>query len=442
MEIIEGLRYPTLQWEESTIQIRNAKELARIGAPNFSEDYPLDRNYILLHSIDLKNEPWTPIGTWDKVFTGTFDGGGNTISNLKLKKCYIKDAPYKLGFAGLFARLESATIENLKIEKITIEPKAIDPDEYYIFYVGGLAAMVAEDSNVKDITLNVDITIENEEESKRYDIGGLAGEFRKSSLSNCCVTGKIIGKRSRIGGLIYWLVDSSIDHSYSEANLEGRKCGGLVTWARTSHDSAVSEITNSYATGNVTGSNIAGGLIAGVKGIMGGNVKINDVYATGNVTGTFAAGLIANVKGVARINDVYATGNVTASMSAGGLIGSCSGITDGQIANAYAVGKVKFGPGEPERFRTSGGLIAPDPSPRRNSNYEIISSYWDMETTEQETSEGEGPGQAEGKSHAEMMQESTYVNWDFTKIWRIVETESYPTFLFSPDGLVTEGLYL
>ena len=43
--------------------------------------------YIMLTAdIDLGNEEWTPIGTEGKPFRGTFDGSGNTISNLYIEK--------------------------------------------------------------------------------------------------------------------------------------------------------------------------------------------------------------------------------------------------------------------------------------------------------------------------------------------------------------------
>ena len=40
----------------------------------------------LTQSIDLQDEEWTPIGRSDAVFAGTFDGGGNTVSNLTITK--------------------------------------------------------------------------------------------------------------------------------------------------------------------------------------------------------------------------------------------------------------------------------------------------------------------------------------------------------------------
>lgn len=41
-------------------------------------------NVLLFEDIDLKNEEWTPIGTFANPFMGDFDGQGHTISNLKI----------------------------------------------------------------------------------------------------------------------------------------------------------------------------------------------------------------------------------------------------------------------------------------------------------------------------------------------------------------------
>lgn len=39
----------------------------------------------------------------------------------------------------------------------------------------------------------------------------------------------------------------------------------------------------------------------------------------------------------------------------------------------------------------------------------------------------------EGKTTAEMKRQATYVGWDFTKIWRIKEGQTYPFFLWQPS---------
>ena len=50
---------------------------------------------------------WAPIGTNSNRFTGTFDGGGHTISNLFVNR--------SRGYIGLFGSLQGATIRNIGI---------------------------------------------------------------------------------------------------------------------------------------------------------------------------------------------------------------------------------------------------------------------------------------------------------------------------------------
>ena len=82
----------------------------------------LGGNYILTADIDFQNGPYTPIGTLDAPFTGTFDGDGHTISNLTLAS--------DDNFQGLFG-VNKGTIRNVKMdESCTISGNA---------YVGAIA---------------------------------------------------------------------------------------------------------------------------------------------------------------------------------------------------------------------------------------------------------------------------------------------------------------
>ncbi len=86
-----------------------------------------------------------------------------------------------------------------------------------------------------------------------------------------------------------------------------------------------SQITNSYATGAVSGSGAIGGLV-------GANYDaITDAYATGavsgNADGRYVGGLIGfNAGGT--ITDAYATGMVSGTGYVGGLVGyNCGAIS-------------------------------------------------------------------------------------------------------------------
>ena len=58
--------------------VQNEAQLRAIGA------YGMDRNYMQQADIQLSADEWTPIGTWDHPFTGTFNGNGFEIRGLTM----------------------------------------------------------------------------------------------------------------------------------------------------------------------------------------------------------------------------------------------------------------------------------------------------------------------------------------------------------------------
>ena len=60
---------------------------------------------VLMNDIDMTGAEWTPIGTADNPFSGTFDGRGYTISGLN----------YSGEYAGLFGHVNGGTISNIKL---------------------------------------------------------------------------------------------------------------------------------------------------------------------------------------------------------------------------------------------------------------------------------------------------------------------------------------
>ena len=93
---------------------------------------------------------WSPIGG---IFTGTFDGGGHTISNLHINRS---------GYVGLFGRVNGATIQNVGI---------VNPN-----VTGGRDA----------------------------DVGSLVGRQKNGTIRNCYVSGGSTtgDNRTNVGGLV------------------------------------------------------------------------------------------------------------------------------------------------------------------------------------------------------------------------------------------------
>jgi hypothetical protein len=196
--------------------------------------------------------------------------------------------------------------------------------------------------------------------------------------------------------------------------------GGLVGRQRSG-----ARITNSYATGDVTGKNLVGGLI----GEADGGSTASSVYATGVATaGTSGAdnvgGLLGRNEGT--LSNCYATGNAVDGGNAGGLVGSNSGV----ISNCYSLGTVS---GDQE-----GGLVAV------NSG-SVANSFWDTATSREASSVG-----GTGKTTIEMKTFETFtdVGWPITEscnatsIWGFCSTRNsgYPYLTFY-TGVVAAQTY-
>ena len=232
-------------------------------------------NITLDKDIDLTGTTWTPIGTsFSNSYTGTFDGGGNTITGLTVTGSNE--------YAGLFGRIGS----------------------------GG---------TVKNVVLK-DVQIESDNQYGR--VGGVAGNS-DGNIENCSVSGSV-SSRCTAGGVVGQQFGGSITLCGSSATVKGTgEVGGV---AGKTDNSAT--LTACYATGNVTfesnnsNSTYAGGVV-GVNGI--GSI-LTACYATGNVTGTGTGTGSIYVGGVTGDN---ASGTLTACYHATGTVSGPTGTTGG-----------------------------------------------------------------------------------------------------------------
>ena len=197
-----------------------------------------DINITLDKNIDLTGKGWTPIGTsFSNKYTGTFDGGGHTITGLTVT---TNDE-----YAGLFGYLGNfnngaATVKNVVMEGI-------------------------------QITSN---------RSSRF-AGGVAG-YSDGTIENCSVSGSVSGT-VYVGGVVGAQWNGSITGCSSSATVKGTAYVGGVTGQTNSS----ATLTACYATGNVIieiapKKNISGGGLVGMNGGKG----VRACYATGKVTST------------------------------------------------------------------------------------------------------------------------------------------------------------
>lgn len=168
-----------------------------------------------------------------------------------------------------------------------------------------------------------------------------------------------------------------------------------------------SSVSQSFASGKVTGRGNVGGLIGfatpyhyGVPYWCSQCIAIDQSYADVAVAGQGGVGGLVGTIDQTSITNSYAVGNVSSPEIVGGLVGHN---WSSYIVNSYSSGQVQG------QASGVGGLVG-----LRNGN--VINSHYDSQTS----------GLPGGNTTAEMKQQATFSGWDFNGVWRIVEGSSYP----------------
>ncbi len=108
--------------------------------------------------------------------------------------------------------------------------------------------------------------------------------------------------------------------------------------------------------------------------------------------------------------------------------GGIAGMSDGDITNCYFAGDA-FAESLVQLRPAAAGGIAGSPSSRRRMAGETCtfdSSYWNQSYQTSQADTGNAPGNNYGLTTQEMMQKTSYKNWDFENCWSIVEGETFP----------------
>ncbi len=256
--------------------VEDLKALAELvnGGMSFEGTY-----FVVTAAIDLASEAnWTPIGKSGAPFSGIFDGGNYTISNLKAS------GESHVGLFGLMSG-GTAVIKNVKINNATVSG---------ISYVAALVGQ-GYTGTIDNCHVSGSIQI-----SGNYMVGGISGQGY-AALKNCSVIGD-------------GAATSFIKGVYSAANLEGDKVGGIVGHCAEGTKIAIDACTVSGVT--ITGTRSVGGIV----GTGFTNHTITDCTVTDVVIGTNAS-------------TEYAADNA-GKLSVGGIVGEYrKNYTNGQLNN-------------------------------------------------------------------------------------------------------------
>ncbi len=310
-------------------------------AASRNEDY--DKYYILMNDINLllnsnntaffAPDTSTSSGFQGASFTGSFDGQGYSIigltiegvdegndylglfgfvgtggivKNLHLVDCLVAGDDYISGLSGMnYGSVENCSVQGSlsgddyiggitsyklygTVSKCWTDINIITGD--FVYYVGGLVGQ-AYSSTITGCSAQVDIICQMQADW----IGGLIGGTTNGQIMQSCSIGTIETNDmcDNLGGLMGINYGGIIKESYSTVDISSvGDCwllGGLVgnnTYNTANH--RLSGIINCYATGNISGRELVGGLV----GSNEFGCQITSSYATGAVNGKSSGGLV------------------------------------------------------------------------------------------------------------------------------------------------------
>ena len=378
--------------------------------------------YALAQNIDASNT------TYDNCvllyFGGTLAGLGHTIDKLTISAAST-DSIGLIGTALTSSVLRDIGLTNTDIEGknyvgalVGYAPDALTVTGSYstgsvkgTSQVGGLIGKIAGNLSVASTISSCYSSADVSANAVGTDLGGLIGSFTTGSITHAHATGTVTGNSGYVGGLVGTInagygstLTSEVNLSYATGKVENigtpaskstsYSAGGLVGYAMGSGTKV--QITNSFATGDVSGYAIVGGLIG-----YGVSANIDNTYhTTGTVTSSgyhfvsasnewsSATGGLAGFLTQTDVANSFSTGNVISTFdstlapadvangsdnrtSAGG-IGGLIGLFTGSVGNYRSTVSNSFATGNviaTSKSNSVGGLIG-------NVNWGSVVDCW------------------------------------------------------------------
>ena len=238
--------------------IENAEQLAYLAQQvNNGTDYERE-HFLLVSDLDLSGKEWTPIGTDGNPFWGGFDGGGHTITGMKITG---KEASY----VGLFGECHNFTTASSYIKSVTVKGANISGKSF----VGAIAGVGA---NISDC-----YSIENTICARRQVggvcgslIGNISGCYNSSSVSGISTAGGIMGTASYEGNVGNGVVQYCYNIGAVTVSQQDSYVGGITGASANRYD-----ISNCLNCGKITGN---GKNVGGIAG----STDSNDMNFIGN----------------------------------------------------------------------------------------------------------------------------------------------------------------
>ncbi|VWC72791.1 filamentous hemagglutinin [Burkholderia lata] len=326
-------------------------------------DANLGGRYVLGNQIDGANAGFTTIGGSVRVFTGTFDGLGNTIRRLNISNPGSQ-------MIGLFG-WNTGSIGNLKLDAFTVSSASTPYDVIMgglvgINYKGRIHNVAATNMNVVHNGVGVGW------------VGGIVGRNMSGTIDNARFSGRLAGTRDTmsLGGIAGSNVGvhATIENSRADADITIARAKGTAP-----HVQSVGTLVGENS-GTIANSSGSGRIVAGEAMNVGGLVGTNDGGTLRDVSAdvTLSAGKDSHVGGLVgrtvggTIEHARASGIITAMNAAavGGLVGrnergriadASSSTTVQAGTSGYAGGLVGYNSGVLSKVSASGQVVASGP---------------------------------------------------------------------------------
>ena len=313
----------------------------------------------LLKDITL-TETWTPIGTNENPFKGTFDGQGYTITGLNISSG---------SYAGLIGVLDAGTVKNVKFASVNISTTGTDVgaavgriinngkvENVQVLpgsvsgakRVGGVVGCIKAYGSVADCSNAATVS------ATTYNVGGIVGAAyytetgKAMQISGCTNTGAVTSAGVGAGGIV-GLSAAHVTGCENRAAVTGTGSIGGIVGEQKSYGS-VTNCTNSAAvtnnSNNPTTSYGTGGIIGWLRYHGTGEASDYEVSAIISVTGNSNSG------------------SVNGGNDAGGIIGACynSAVVTENANTAGSLSATTFAAGIVGNYQTTETPAAAEPA--------------------------------------------------------------------------------
>ncbi|MCI9129670.1 MAG: hypothetical protein HFJ65_05125 [Eggerthellaceae bacterium] len=248
----------------------------------------------LASDVDISGSQWTPIGasvrsgsglaTGSTPFSGTFDGGGHTVSGLAITQTGTQSKGDDHAI-GLFGAIMGGTVKDLVIKDANIRCTSSE--------LAGICAGFLSQG------------------------GTISGVSTSGSLLAECGCGGIVGKMTLSGTISGCQNSASVRSTGGSGN-----CGGIAGAAYYTQEGAEMHITDCINTGAITGTNDVGGICGLCCGFISGCKNEGAVTGTSYSVGGIA-GEVKCLGGISKCtNSADITNTGTGSpYGTGGIVG-------------------------------------------------------------------------------------------------------------------------